>query len=295
MTSILEYRGLSTIGRVVRSPTGALGLAVTVLLVLIAIYPFFSTHDYASVEVSGRLSGPSMEHPLGTDHLGRDLLARLLFGGRVALVVAVPAVAGAVVLGGLMGVIAGYRGGRLDNVLVIAMDALQAFPAVILALALLAVLGPSVRNVIAAIIVALAPQYARLSRALVLKLREEPYIRSERSLGAGNLRIIGRHILPNMFAPLVILASIDLAAAVTIEAGLSFLGIGVQAPTPSWGVMLSEGFGRVRDAPWPVVWPGLALVVTTLGLTMLGEALRDALDVRLDRAPGSIPSEAADE
>ena len=295
MSAISDRTSVQTLSRVLRSPTGVFGLTVSVLLVLIAIYPYFTVHDYASVEVSRRLSGPSGTHPLGTDHLGRDLLARLLFGARVALIVAVPAVAGAVVVGGLMGVFAGYRGGRIDNVLVVAMDAMQAFPAIILALALLAVLGPSIRNVIAAIIVALAPQYARLTRALVLKLRQEPYIRSEQALGASHLRVIVRHILPNMFPPVVILASIDLAAAVTIEAGLSFLGIGVQAPTPSWGVMLAEGFGRVRDAPWPVVWPGLALIVTTLSLTMLGESLRDALDVKMDRSPSSGPAELTNE
>ena len=161
------------------------------------------------------------------------------------------------------------------------MDTVQAFPAVILALALLAVLGPSLRNVIIVIGVSFAPGYARVARALVLSSKQDHYVEAERALGAGTRRIVGVHILPNIVAPLFILLAMDMPGAITVEAGLSFLGVGVQPPTPSWGVILADGFDRVRDTPWPVIGAGGFLMITTLGFTMLGETLRDVVDPRL--------------
>jgi peptide/nickel transport system permease protein len=181
----------------------------------------------------------------------------------------------------VLGLAAGYLGGRADRLVTVLLDSVQAFPAVILALALLALLGPSLRNLIAVIAVAFTPQYARVARASVLKLKKEPFVEAERSLGAGSLRIAVAHVLPNILAPMFILLTMNIPGAIAIEAGLSFLGLGVQPPTPSWGVILADGFERVLDTPWAVVGTGVALAVTTLGLTMLGETLRDILDPRL--------------
>jgi len=267
---------------VARRPAGAFGLFIVVALIVIVIFaPVISPYDYTEQTITDRLQGPSLSHPLGTDELGRDLLSRLFHGTRVALGVAVPAVLGALTAGLVIGMVAGYVGGKIDNVLLVVMDTLQAFPAVILALALLAVLGPSLRNVIIVIVISFAPGYARVVRALVLATKQNPYVEAERSLGASDLRISLVHILPNIVPPLFILLAMDIPSAITVEAGLSFLGVGVQPPTPSWGVILADGFDRVRDTPWPVLFAGLALMITTLGFTMLGETLRDIVDPRL--------------
>jgi peptide/nickel transport system permease protein len=267
---------------VLRNPAGLFGLVVVIGLLVLAVFaPQIAPHDPSSLDVVNRLQGPSADHPLGTDQLGRDLLSRLIFGARVELRVAVPATIGALAFGVLLGLAAGYLGGRVDNALIVVMDTIQAFPAVILALTILALLGPSLRNVAIVLGVALAPAFARVTRALVLAVKQNPYIEAERSLGAGTTRIILVHVAPNILPPLLTLVAMTLPSAIVAEAGLSFLGLGVQPPTPSWGVILADGFEYVRDAPWAVVWTGLALMVTTLGFTFLGEALRDQLDPRL--------------
>lgn len=279
-TGLLNRHGL--LSRVVRRPAGLFGLAVIVGLLLIAAFaPLIAPYDDATQDIANRLQGPTGAHILGTDHLGRDLLSRLIFGTRVALEVAVPAVSAALVLGLVLGLTAGYLGGRVDNAAVVVMDALQAFPAVILALALLALLGPSLANLIVVIGIAFAPQYARVARASVLALKQNPFVEAERSLGAGTPRIVLVHILPNIVAPLFILFAMNVPSAIAVEAGLSFLGIGVQPPTPSWGVILADGFEYVRESPWPIIWTGLTLMVVTLGFTLLGETLRDVIDPRL--------------
>ena len=274
--------GAQVLREVARRPAGLFGLLVVVVLLLIVLFaPQIAPYEASEQAISDRLEGPSGAHLLGTDAIGRDLLSRLLFGTRIALGVAVPAVLAALFGGLLVGVIAGYLGGWVDNALLVVMDTVQAFPAVILALAILALLGPSLQNVIVVIAVAFAPGYARVTRALVLATKQNLYVDAERALGAGDGRIIGTHILPNIVAPLFILLAMDLPAAITVEAGLSFLGVGVQPPTPSWGVILADGFDRVRDTPWPVLFAGLTLMITTLGFTMLGETLRDVVDPRL--------------
>jgi peptide/nickel transport system permease protein len=272
----------SALARLVRRPAGAFGAIVVLGLCLVAaLAPLVAPYGADEQDIVNRLQGPSADHLLGTDHLGRDLLSRIIFGTRVELGVAVPAVTAALVLGLVLGLAAGYLGGRVDNVAIVVMDAAQAFPTVILALALLAVLGASLRNILIVIAITFSPQYARVARASVLAVKQNPFIEAERALGAGNLRIVGVHILPNIMAPLFILLAMNIPAAITVEAGLSFLGVGVQPPTPSWGVLLAEGFERVRDAPWPVIDTGLALMLTTLGFTLLGETLRDVVDPRL--------------
>jgi peptide/nickel transport system permease protein len=274
--------GLTMLREVARRPAGLFGLIVVGGLFFLAIFaPLIAPYDPAEQDIPNRLQGPSWDHLLGTDQLGRDLLSRLIFGVRVALSVALPGVAAALVIGLVLGLIAGYIGGRTDNATIVMMDTLQAFPAVILALVLLALLGASRTSVIIVIAVAFAPNYARVTRALVLTTKQNQFVEAARSLGAGNSRIVGIHILPNVIGPLFILLAMDLPAAITIEAGLSFLGLGVPPPTPSWGVILQDGFDRVRDVAWPIIWAGLTLMVVTLGCTFLGETLRDVADPRL--------------
>jgi len=266
---------------VARRPAGRFGLfVIAALLVIVVFTPWIAPYDPAAQHIIDRLQGPSWRYPLGTDDLGRDLLSRIFYGARVALGVAVPAVVSAVLLGLLLGTIAGYAGGKIDNALIVVFDTLQAFPAVILALAMISLLGPSLRNVIIVIIVSFAPGYGRVSRALVLSVKQNLFVEAERSLGASDFRIAAVHVVPNILAPLCILTAMDIPSAIVVESGLSFLGLGVQPPTPSWGSILSEGFDRVRDTPWPVLWTGLALMITTLGFTMFGETLRDVVDPR---------------
>jgi peptide/nickel transport system permease protein len=267
---------------VVRRPAGAFGVGVVaVLLAFILFAPWIAPYDPARQHITDRLQGPSARYIFGTDELGRDIFSRIVYGTRIALGVAVPSVLGAMLIGLVIGLLAGYVGGVLDKIALVVMDTLQAFPAIILALALLALLGPSLRNVIIVIVVSFSPGYARVVRALVLSTKQNPYVEAERTLGASDLRIATVHIIPNILAPLFILVAMDIPSAIVVEAGLSFLGVGVQPPTPSWGLILSDGFEWVRVSPWPVLFAGLVIMITTLGFTMLGETLRDIYDPRL--------------
>ncbi len=279
---------IPVLGDVLRRPLGALGsVIVLAFLITVALAPLLAPYDFARQDIPNMLQGPSTTYLLGTDHLGRDILSRLIYGARIALGVAVPAVAVALAGGLLIGLTAGYVGGRLDDITLVALDSIQAFPAVILALAILALLGSSLSNVIVVIGLAWIPGYARIARAQVLSTKQNQYIEVERSLGATQGRILFFHILPNIVAPLLILAAMDLPVVITFEAGLSFLGLGVKPPTPSWGVILSDGFNFIRNSPWPITWAGLTLIVTTLGFTLFGETLRDVLDPRLSGTRGA--------
>jgi peptide/nickel transport system permease protein len=226
------------------------------------------------------LAGPTWKHLLGTDSLGRDNLSRLLFGTRVALEVALPSVLSAFVLGATLGTIAGYLGGFVDRVLVVVFDSLISFPAVILGLALLSLLGPSVRSVDFVIGLSLVPYYGRLMRAQTLSEKKNQYVKAERSLGASRRRVLRRHILPNVLPPLLIVVAMDIPGAVAIEAGLAFLGLGVQPPTPDWGVMLNDGFIYIGTSPWEIIGPIVGLIVLTTAFTVLGETMRDVMDPR---------------
>ena len=278
---------IPVLGDVLRRPLGILGfLIVLVFMVMVLFAPLLAPYGFAEQDIPNMLQGPSQQYLLGTDHLGRDLLSRIIYGARIALVVAVPAVTIALVGGITLGLLAGYVGGVVDNATVIFMDSMQAFPAVILALAILALLGSSLVNVIIVIGLAWIPGYARITRAQVLSAKQNQYVEVERSLGASQKRILGYHILPNVVAPLLILAAMDLPVVITFEAGLSFLGLGVKPPTPSWGVILSDGFNWIRHTPWPIMWAGLTLIIVTLGFTLFGETLRDVLDPRLSGTRG---------
>ena len=278
---------IPVLGDVVRQPLGALGFVIVLgFLVLVIFAPLLAPYDFARQDIPNMLQGPSRAYLLGTDHLGRDLLSRIIYGSRIALGTAVPAVGIALLGGILLGLLAGYLGGLVDDIIVVLIDSFKAFPAVVLALAILALLGPSLRNEILVIGLAWIPGYARVTRAQVLSVRQNPYVEAERCLGATNGRIVLRHILPNVLAPLLILAAMDLPVVITFEAGLSFLGLGVRPPTPSWGIVLSEGFNYIRQTPWPITWAGVALIITTLGFTLFGESLRDVLDPRLSGTRG---------
>lgn len=278
---------LPLIGDMLRRPLGALGIVIVAGFLLVVIFAgVLAPYDYAVQDFDALLEGPSARHLLGTDHLGRDLLSRLIYGSRIALGTAVPAVAMALVGGILLGLIAGYFGGLADDIIVVIMDAMKAFPAVVLALAVLALLGPSRANAVLVIGLAWIPNYARVTRAQVLTARQQVYVEAERSLGATRWRIALRHILPNVIAALLVLAAMDLPVVITFEAGLSFLGLGVRPPAPSWGVILSEGFNVIRQSPWPITWAGLTLIVITLGFSLFGETLRDVLDPKLSGTRG---------
>ncbi len=263
---------------------GKVAAGVVVLIALVAVFaPAIAPYPFDAQDIPNRLQGPSSEYLLGTDHFGRDLLSRVIYGTRIALSTALPAVGMALLLGTLMGLAAGYLGGVVDSVTVLILDTLQAFPGVILALAILAVAGPS--SLVYVLAVTFVPGYARVIRAQVLSARNQEYVQAERNLGAGNFRILFRHILPNVVAPIIVLAAMDIPTVITLEAGLSFLGLGVPPPAPSWGVMLSEGFQYMRQAPSQILFAGAALIVTTLSITLFGEGLQRVLDPRSAKGP----------
>ncbi|HHW74401.1 MAG TPA: ABC transporter permease [Firmicutes bacterium] len=270
-----------------RHPLGAAGFFIVVILLITAILaPLIAPYYYADQNIANSNQGPSSSHILGTDHLGRDLLSRVIYGSRIALGTAIPSVAIALVLGTLLGLISGYMRGWVDDLIIVILNALYAFPSIVLALAILALLGPSLVNVVLVIGITWSPGYALVVRAQVLSAKENVYVEAERSLGATDARILGAHILPNVIAPTLLLAAMDLPWVITFEAGLSFLGLGVPPPNPSWGVMLSDGFDLIRQSPWPIVWSGLALIITTFGVTLFGETLRDILDPKLSGKRG---------
>jgi peptide/nickel transport system permease protein len=230
-----------------------------------------------------RFLAPSLAHLLGTDNLGRDLFARVLYGGRIALTVSLGATLVSLLLGMTAGLVAGYGPRWLDNLLLLIFDAVKSFPTVMLALALVTVVGPSEGAVLLVVIIANAPSYARMARTQTMTLKQAEFVEAERSLGASPARIIAAHLLPNLLGPILIVAFMDIPVVIAIEAGMSFLGLGVHPPTPSWGTILEGGFEYIEDSPWPVVAGGLPIIITTVGFTFLGEALRDAFDPRLAR------------
>ena len=265
-----------------RNPMGMFGFILVSLFFIAAIFaPMLATHDPLVLDIPNRLSGPTLEHWAGTDQLGRDTFSRVLYGGRVALQVAAIGVSIALILGLGLGMLAGYGPRWLDNILLLLFDSIRSFPTIVLALAAVALLGPSLHLVLAIVIVTSIPSYARLARTSTMALKNTDYVLAEKSLGAGTVRTLIRHIMPNVIGPLLILAAMDVPVVVTIEAGLSFLGLGVQPPMASWGTVLNEGYLIIRLTPWPIVAGGIPLVLTTLGFTFLGEALRDIFDPRL--------------
>jgi peptide/nickel transport system permease protein len=245
-----------------------------------ALAPWLSPFDPTSVNLEETLAAPGRAHLCGQDPLGRDVLSRILYGARVSVIVGFSTVSVSLILGTLLGFLAGYYGGLLDEGIMRVIDILLAFPGILLAIALTAILGPSLRNVILALCVMGWVRYARLVRVQVLSLREAEFVLAARSLGVGDWRMLCRHLLPNILAPLIVEATFGIAGAILGEAGLSFLGLGVQPPTPSWGSMLNEGRQFLFVAPHLTLAPGMAIMAVVLGLNFLGDGLRDRLDVR---------------
>jgi len=263
---------------------GMTGLILVILFFASAIFaPVFATHEPNALDIPARLAAPSLDHLAGTDQLGRDTFSRILYGGRVALKVAAIGVSVSLVVGLILGMIAGFGPRWLDNALLLAFDTVRAFPTIVLALATVALTGPSLWIVLTIVIVTSIPQYARVARTATMTLKHTDFIMAERSLGASTSRILLHHVMPNVVGPLLILAAMEVPVVVTIEAGLSFLGLGVLPPTASWGTILNEGYLVIRDTPWMVIAGGIPLILTTLGFTFLGEALRDIFDPRMGK------------
>ncbi|WP_116948250.1 ABC transporter permease [Jiangella endophytica] len=278
-------RAGETLRLLFRGPTAIVAAAVLLVLIVTAFLgEQLAPHDATGTDVSNRLQAPSADHWFGTDELGRDVLSRVILGAEVSLRVGAVAVGISLVAGVLIGLLAGYYGRWVDDVLMRLSDVLFAFPAMLMAIAVLAILGPGSTNAMIAIGIVYTPIFARITRASVLSVREEVYVKAARSAGAGDLRIIGRHVLPNVTAPIIVQTSISLAFAILSEAALSFVGLGTQPPDPSWGRMLAEGRGFVEQAWWMAVFPGLAIFVTVLAFNVLGDALRDVLDPRQRQA-----------
>lgn len=268
--------------RLLRNWSGLIGLILVVLYVTVAIFaeslaPFPPNEQHPA----DRLQPPGPVYRLGTDEFGRDLLSRLIFGARNSLAVSLSSVLAATLAGVAIGVVAGYAGGITDNVIMRIIDILFAFPAILLALFISAALGPGQRNTVVAIAVVYLPIFARVGRAAVLDLKDREFVDASRSLGAGHLRIVGRHILPNATAPIIVQVSLALSWAILTEASLSFLGLGVIPPAPSWGGMLSESRVLMELAPWTVFMPGIAIMIAILGFNLLGDGLRDVFDPKM--------------
>lgn len=274
---------LRALGRTARRhPFGALGAIVILGVVLVALTAsFIAPYSPTQVGTGSALSGPGDGHILGTDQLGRDLWSRLLFGSRVSVWVGMVAVGVAAAIGIPIGLVAGFRGGVIDAFLMRVVDAVIAFPGLILALGMVAVFGGGIEVVMAAIGISIMPQYARIVRAQVLVVKSSDFVSAARALGASDLRLVLRHIAPNIWAPVLVVATLGLANAVVAEASLSFLGLGVKPPTPTWGNMLLDGFGQMEQRPAMAVAPGVAIFVLVLSFNFLGDALRDILDPRL--------------
>lgn len=267
--------------RFLRRPPAVISFIFIVLFVLVAIFaPQLAPYDPARTDFTAVRQAPSEAYILGTDEIGRDELSRVIFGARASLVAGVISVAIALILGIPLGLISGYYRGIVDEFIMRLTDALLSFPFLILAVALAAALGPSLTNAMIAIGIATTPTFIRLTRGQVLSVQAEDYVQAAKASGAGDIRILFKHVLPNSFAPLLVQATLTIAGAIIAESSLSFLGLGVQPPTPSWGGMLNTAKNYMSQAPWMAVWPGLSIFVTVLAFNLFGDGLRDALDPR---------------
>ena len=277
------------LGRLIRRRTALFGLAAVAIVILAALFaPALSPFDPLEQDISQRLKEPGWQdahgrtHALGTDHLGRDILARIIYGSRIALMVGLSAVLISGVLGMAIGLVAGYFGGKVDDFFMRLADIQLAFPFILLAIAVIGVLGPNLRNIIIVIGVSSWVVYARVVRGEVLSIREREFVQAAIALGSRDGRVLVRHVLPNAFTPWLVVATLDMARVIVLESALSFLGLGVQPPTPTWGGMLADGRVYLSTAWWLATFPGLAILVTVLGINLLGDGLRDTLDPRLN-------------
>ncbi|XVH30356.1 nickel transporter permease [Haloferacaceae archaeon DSL9] len=265
------------------NPLNVFGLGVVAGLTAMALVgPIFAPYEPTSQELANRLHSPSAAHPLGTDQLGRDILSRMMYGARISLGIAVAVTAIRLVLGTVIGLIAGYVGGWIDEALMRLVDVQLAFPGLILALVIAGILGPSLRNVMIALAVVGWASYARVVRSSVLSTKEREFVKAAQLMGVSRTHVVLRHLLPNVASPVIVLATLNLGTVVLATAGLSFIGLGAQPPTPEWGTMLSEGRHHLHDAWWIANVPGAAIMLTVFGFNVLGDGLRDLLDPKHD-------------
>ncbi|BAM90353.1 dipeptide transporter [Bradyrhizobium oligotrophicum S58] len=258
---------------------GALLLAVIIMVAVLA--PLIAPHDPLEQNIVARLEPPSAEFLFGTDNYGRDVLSRLIYGARISLMVGFVAILIAMTIGCTIGIVAGYVGGALDQVVMGVLDVMLSFPALLLGLMIAAMLGASLQNLIIAIAITEIAPFARVARAPTIALKQQDFVIAGRALGFGPVRIMGVHILPNLISDVVVMSSLWMASAIRTEASLSFIGLGVPPPTPTWGSMIREGFDNILDSWWLAVFPSLAILLTVLALNLLGDALRDAIDPKL--------------
>lgn len=258
------------------------GTGIVLLFILLAILsPILAPHGINDQELTKRLLPPSKEYLLGTDDFGRDIFSRIVYGAKISLFVGFFSVLGSVVAGSLLGIIAGYYGKWLDTIISRIFDIMLAFPSILLAIAIVSILGPSLENALIAIAIINVPAFGRLIRSKVLSVKEEEYITAARAIGMKDSRILFRHVLPNSFSPIIVQASLAVATAIIEAAALGFLGLGAQAPNPEWGKMLSDSKQYLIQAPWTMFFPGLAIMLTVLGFNLMGDGLRDALDPKM--------------
>jgi len=284
---------LMRLPKALRNTSLVVGLFITLAIIFCAVFaPYVATHGVEQMDMRNRFEGPTWEHILGTDNFGRDLWSRLVFGARISLTIAVISVLCSALIGTVVGLAAGYFGGWVDQLLMRITDVFLGFPAIVLALAIVAVLGPGVLNVSFAIIVVAWTEYARVVRSTTLVLREQNYVQAARALGASPVRILFKEILPNALGPIIVLASLGLGTAIIAESALSFLGFGLPPPTPTWGWTLAYGTKFMRDAPWLSIISGATIMVTVLGFNLLGDGLRDVLDPRQLSRGGAKASKA---
>jgi peptide/nickel transport system permease protein len=290
--SVLKEEGLGrsrslwgdALRRLARNPGSVAGATILLILILFAIFaPVVTRYDPLEIVPQERLKPPGGEYWLGTDAFGRDIYTRLVYGSRISLRMGIVSVAIGALFGVTVGMLAGFFGGRVDNLLMRVVDITLAFPGILLALGIIAVLGPSLTNAMVAVGISAAPTYARVTRGMVLKTKADVFVEAAICIGCRPQRIIARHILPNILGPIVVVATLGVAGAIISGAALSFLGLGAQSPTPEWGLMLSEGRSYLRHAPWITTFPGLAIMVTVLSINLLGDGLRDALDPHMIR------------
>ncbi len=269
--------------KLLRHRSATIGASIILFFVVVAIFaPLIATHDPRQANIIERLQGGSASHYLGTDKVGRDIFSRIVYGTRISLKVGLIAMTFSVGFGTLFGAIAGYYGGKLDNLIMRVMDMMLAMPSILLAMVIVTILGQSLTNAIIAVSIVYIPQYARILRAAVLKVRELDYVTAAQVIGASNSRILMTTVLPNCIAPLIVQATLGIGAAILDAAGLSFLGLGAEIGEPEWGAMLNENRELIRRAPLAVTAPGVAIFLIVLGFNLLGDALRDALDPQID-------------
>ena len=277
---------MNVLSKLIHDPMGAFGLLIVISFLIVAIFAdVLAPYDPNKIDIINKLQGPSLQHLVGTDQLGRDTLSRLIHGTQIALLVAVVSISLAVLMGSVLGAIAGYGPAWLDFVIMLMFDTMRSYPVIMFALAVVVLFGPSLTTIMVIIVATSFPTYGRLMRTQTQTLRKSEYILSAQALGISTPRILLKHVLPNTIGPILIVASMDVPFVIALEAGLSFLGLGVRPPTPSWGSILNDGYTYIRNSSWILFSAGAPLILVTIGFTFLGEQLRDILDPKIGRDP----------